>query len=126
MPPAAGRPVGIRQPGHRCLPAETVLDRYRAHTLVKGAASPDDPALATYWADRLLKMKPRCLVITLLFLAQMRWTQLPSCGPAGAPLARLPARCIALAERYPLRFLYGYQGVPKIDKLALVKDWAQW
>jgi hypothetical protein len=66
------------------------------------------------------------LVITLLFLAQMRWTQLPGCGPAGAPLAHLPARCIGLAEGYPLQFLYGYQGVPKIDKLALMKDWAQW
>ena len=28
------------------------------HTLVKGAASPDDPALARYWADRRLKVKP--------------------------------------------------------------------
>src|SRR5258706_1051969 len=56
----------------------------------------------------------------------MRWTQLPGCGPAGAPRAHLPARCIGLAEGYPLRFLYGYQGVPKIDKLALMKDWAQW
>jgi len=66
------------------------------------------------------------LVITLLFLAQMRWTPLPGCGPAGAPRPHLPARCIGLAEGYPLRFLYGYQGVPKIDKLALMKDWAQW
>ena len=62
----------------------------------------------------------------MLFLAQMRWTQLPGCGPAGAPRAHLPARCIRLAEGYPLQFLYGYQGVPKIDKLALMKDWAQW
>jgi RNA-directed DNA polymerase len=28
------------------------------HTLVKGAASPDDPALARYWADRRVKVKP--------------------------------------------------------------------
>jgi RNA-directed DNA polymerase len=28
------------------------------HTLVKGGASPDDPALAAYWADRRLKVKP--------------------------------------------------------------------
>jgi RNA-directed DNA polymerase len=28
------------------------------HTLVKGGASPDDPALATYWAERRLKVKP--------------------------------------------------------------------
>jgi RNA-directed DNA polymerase len=28
------------------------------HTLVNGGASPDDPALAAYWADRRLKVKP--------------------------------------------------------------------
>jgi RNA-directed DNA polymerase len=28
------------------------------HTLVKGGASPDDPALAAYWANRRLKVKP--------------------------------------------------------------------
>jgi RNA-directed DNA polymerase len=28
------------------------------HTLVKGGASPDDPALADYWAKRRQKMKP--------------------------------------------------------------------
>jgi RNA-directed DNA polymerase len=28
------------------------------HTLVKGGASPDDPALARYWADRRRKVKP--------------------------------------------------------------------
>ena len=28
------------------------------HTLVKGGASPDDPALAGYWAQRRLKVKP--------------------------------------------------------------------
>jgi hypothetical protein len=66
------------------------------------------------------------LIITLLFLAQMRRTQVPGCGPAGAPLAQLPTRCTGLAEGYPLRFLYAYQGVPKIDRLALIKDWAQW
>lgn len=66
------------------------------------------------------------LVITLLSLAQMRWAQLPGCGPARAPLAHLPGRCIGLAEGSPLRFLFTYQGVPKIDKLALITDWAQW
>jgi len=38
----------------------------------------------------------------------------------------LPARCIALAEGYPLGFMPGYQGVHEIDRLALMKDWAQW
>ena len=28
------------------------------HTLVKGGASPDDPALARYWAQRRQKVKP--------------------------------------------------------------------
>jgi len=66
------------------------------------------------------------LIITLLFLAQMRRTHVPGCGPAGAPLAHLPTRCIGLGEGYPLRFLYAYQRIPKIDRLALMKDWAQW
>ena len=50
--------MGIRRPGHRRLPAEIVLDRYRAALLVKGGASPDDPALAGYWAQRRQKVKP--------------------------------------------------------------------
>jgi RNA-directed DNA polymerase len=29
------------------------------HVPVKGAASPDDPALAAYWANRRNKVKPR-------------------------------------------------------------------
>jgi len=66
------------------------------------------------------------LVITLLFLSQMGWTAIPGCAPASTSLARLPGRCIGLAEGYPLRFLFGHQNVPYIDKLALIKDWAQW
>jgi hypothetical protein len=66
------------------------------------------------------------LVITLLFLAQMDWAAIPGCGPAGAAFARLPGRCIGLAQGYPLRFLSADQAVPEIDKLALFKDWAQW
>ena len=66
------------------------------------------------------------LVITLIFLAQMGWTAVPGCGPATASLAHLPGRCIGLAQGYPLRFLFGHQGVPEIDKVALIKDWAQW
>lgn len=66
------------------------------------------------------------LVITLLLLSHMDWAAIPGCGPASASLAHLPGRCIGLAQGYPLRFLFGYQGVPEIDKLALIKDWAQW
>jgi RNA-directed DNA polymerase len=36
-------------------PAWTAIVR---HTMVKGGASPDDPALAGYWAQRRLKVKP--------------------------------------------------------------------
>ena len=32
------------------------------------------------------------LVITLLFLSHEGWTAIPGCGPASAPLARLPGR----------------------------------
>jgi RNA-directed DNA polymerase len=47
---------GDRDSG-RYLPkfAWTKIER---HTLVQGAASPDDPALADYWADRRRKRKP--------------------------------------------------------------------
>jgi hypothetical protein len=65
------------------------------------------------------------LVITLLLLSHMGWTAIPGCGPASASPAHLPGRCIGLAEGYPLRFLFGHD-VPYIDKLALIKDWAQW
>jgi hypothetical protein len=38
----------------------------------------------------------------------------------------LPARCIGLAQGYPLRFLTADQSTPLISKAALIKDWAQW
>jgi RNA-directed DNA polymerase len=41
-----------------CLPKPSWTDIVR-HTLVKGGASPDDPALAGYWAQRRQKVKPR-------------------------------------------------------------------
>lgn len=66
------------------------------------------------------------LVVTLLYLANMNWTPLPGCGRPGASPGRLPARCIGLAEGYPLRFLTAAQNEPMINKEALVKDWAQW
>ncbi len=39
------------------LPKPSWTDIVR-HTLVKGGASPDDPALAGYWAQRRQKVKP--------------------------------------------------------------------
>lgn len=66
------------------------------------------------------------LVVTLLYLANMSWTPIPGCGVPGASLEQLPARCIGLAQGYPLRFLTADQSIPLIDKEALIKDWAQW
>jgi hypothetical protein len=66
------------------------------------------------------------LVVTLLYLGSMSWTPIPGCGAAGASLQELPARCIGLARGYPLRFLTADQGMPVINKAALIKDWAQW
>ena len=40
-----------------CLPKPSWTDIVR-HTLVKGGASPDDPSLAGYWAQRRHKVKP--------------------------------------------------------------------
>jgi hypothetical protein len=66
------------------------------------------------------------LVVTLLYLSNMDWAPIPGCGAPGASFQQLPARCIGLAQGYPLRFLTAYQSTPVIDKVALVKDWAQW
>ncbi len=46
-------------------PAWTEIVR---HTMVKGGASPDDPALARYWAQRRQKMKPPLDSYTLRLL----------------------------------------------------------
>ncbi|MGH3155131.1 MAG: group II intron maturase-specific domain-containing protein [Streptosporangiaceae bacterium] len=48
-------------------PAWTAIVR---HTLVKGGASPDDPALAGYWAQRRLKVKPPLDSSTLRLLSR--------------------------------------------------------
>jgi hypothetical protein len=66
------------------------------------------------------------VVVTLLYLANMSWAPIPGCGGPGASPDQLPARCITLAQGYPLRFLAADQSIPVIDKEALVKDWAQW
>lgn len=66
------------------------------------------------------------LVVTLLYLGDMSWTPIPGCGAPRASLQQLPARCIGLAQGYPLRFLTADQSIPVINKAALIKDWAQW
>ena len=66
------------------------------------------------------------LVVTLLYLGSMDWATMPGCGPAGAAIAQLPNGCFGLTQGYPVRFLTAAQGIPKIDKRALIEDWAQW
>jgi RNA-directed DNA polymerase len=49
------------------------------HQMVRGTSSPDDPALASYWAERRRK-GPRQLDITSLRLLQAQHGQCPLCG----------------------------------------------
>lgn len=49
------------------------------HVLVKGAASPDDPALATYWADRRKQVKPPLDNYTMRLPAKQA-ARCPLCG----------------------------------------------
>ncbi len=49
------------------------------HVMVKGAASPDDPALASYWAERREKVKPPLDGYTLRLLSRQAG-RCPLCG----------------------------------------------
>jgi len=49
------------------------------HVMVKGAASPDDPALAEYWAERRTKVKPPLDRYTLRLLTRQN-ARCPLCG----------------------------------------------
>ena len=49
------------------------------HIMVKGAASPDDPALAEYWAKRRTKVKPPLDRYTLRLLTRQN-ARCPLCG----------------------------------------------
>src|SRR6266567_622105 len=51
----------------------------RRHVLVTGAASPDDPALAAYWAERRQRVKPPLDRYTLRLLARQDG-RCPLCG----------------------------------------------
>lgn len=66
------------------------------------------------------------LVATVLSLGNEDWAAIPGCGPVGATIAHLPARCFGLAQGSPVRFLTAYQGTPLISKAGLAEDWAQW
>jgi RNA-directed DNA polymerase len=50
------------------------------HRMVKGGASPDDPALAQYWADRRRRGVPPPLDQPSLRLLKMQAGRCPSCG----------------------------------------------
>jgi hypothetical protein len=60
------------------------------------------------------------VVLTLAYLGSMDMAAVPGCRPSAAEA------CIVLAEGYPLRWLTTPQGIPVIDKYALVRDCAQW
>ena len=61
----------------------------RRHVPVKGAASPDDPALAGYWAERRKKVKPPLDSYTLRLLSRQdgyaRSAGTPCCPPTSHP-----------------------------------------
>ena len=69
------------------------------HPLVKGAASPDDPALARYWADRRRKKTP------------------PPLDKRGAAAAPSPAR--------PLPGMRGLPA-PRRPRAQSPREWEQW
>ena len=50
------------------------------HQIVKGAASPDDPALAEYWANRRRKTPPPPIDNTSLWLLNAQAGRCPLCG----------------------------------------------
>ncbi|HUB38875.1 MAG TPA: hypothetical protein VMA72_08490 [Streptosporangiaceae bacterium] len=93
-------------------------------------ASPDwSPAASMRWTPPVwmpLSALLAGLLAILASLASMGWAAIPGCGPAGATIAQLPARCFGLAQGYPVRFLTANQGAALIDKAGLAKDWAHW
>jgi RNA-directed DNA polymerase len=59
------------------------------HAMVKGRASPDDPALGDYWADRRKKVKPPLDNYTLRLLARQD-ARCPLCGDHLLPAVQPP------------------------------------
>ena len=57
-----------------------VWTRIVQHQMVKGAASPDDPALAEYWAKRRCKAPPPMIGKTNLRLFEAQRGRCPLCG----------------------------------------------
>jgi len=89
-----------------------------------GAVTPTRRMVPPLWMYLLSLLAG--MIVTLLYLANMKAVAVPSCGVPGASLARLPERCIGLGQGYPLRFLTADHNNPEIDKAALIRDWAQW
>src|SRR5437660_2711180 len=54
--------------------------RFVHHAQVRGGASPDDPALAEYWAERRRKRKPPPLDAHTLKLLKVQDDRCPACG----------------------------------------------
>ena len=98
------RPMGVRRPPKRRLHAEVRLDRIVRHRMVKGTASPDDPALADYWAERRRKTTPLPTGKTSLRLLEAQQRPLPALrglAPARRRPAPKPPRMGAMAGNRP-------------------------
>jgi len=67
-----------------CLPKPSWTDIVR-NTLVKGGASPDDPALAGYWAQRRQKVKPPLDSYTVRLLSRAGRAVQPMRGKPADP-----------------------------------------
>jgi RNA-directed DNA polymerase len=99
------------------------------HVPVKGAASPDDPALASYWAERRKKIRPPLDRYTLRLLARQAGL-CPLCGDHLLP-AEQPPQSPGQWERWWLHVTrraiaasylvhYGRPGPPDGDQTRLV------
>jgi RNA-directed DNA polymerase len=69
------------------------------HTMVKGAASPDDPALTEYWANRRRRVTPPLDSHTLRLLTKL--PDLPGTPADRRPAAELPPRMGTVVATHP-------------------------
>ena len=83
-------PVGVRRPGGTYL-IKFSWTKIVRHQLVNGRASPDDPALADYWAARRRKGPPLPLANGTMRLMQAQHGRCPVCGDLLLPAESLPA-----------------------------------
>jgi hypothetical protein len=74
------------------------------HVMVTGTASPDDPELARYWADRRGRKHNGPLSVLMLARLKAQRGRCPLCRTLllhGRPRATAPARVGAVAARHP-------------------------